>query len=67
VEALHRAEPNPAGGGGRKPLAEADPEVQRLLESMLEETTAGDAMSLLKWTGKSTRALAAELTRQDIR
>ena len=36
----------------------------RLLERILEETTAGDPMSLLKWTGKSTRALAAELTRQ---
>ena len=28
-------------GGGRKPLTEADPEVQRLLERILEETTAG--------------------------
>jgi hypothetical protein len=51
-------------GGGRKPLLEADPKVQRLLEHILEETTAGDPMSLLKWTGKSTRTLAAELTRQ---
>jgi hypothetical protein len=51
-------------GGGRKPLLEADPRVQRLLEHILEETTAGDPMSLLKWTGKSTRTLAAELTRQ---
>ena len=51
-------------GGGRNALAETDPEVPRLLERILEETTAGDLMSLLKWAGKSTRALAAELTRQ---
>jgi Rhodopirellula transposase DDE domain len=51
-------------GGGRKPLLEADPKVQRLLKHILEETTAGDPMSLLKWTGKSTRTLAEELTRQ---
>jgi len=31
---------------------------------MLEETTAGDPMSLLKWTTKSTRGLAEELTRR---
>jgi hypothetical protein len=36
----------------------------RLLEQMLEETTAGDPMSLLKWTGKSTRTIAQELTRR---
>ena len=51
-------------GGGRKPLAVADPEMARRLRRILEENTAGDPMSLLKWTGKSTRTLAAELTRQ---
>jgi len=51
-------------GGGRKPVATADPEITRLLRRILEETTAGDPMSLLKWTGKSTRTMAAELTRQ---
>jgi hypothetical protein len=51
-------------GGGRKPVATADPKILRLLRRILEETTAGDPMSLLKWTGKSTRTIAAELTRQ---
>lgn len=51
-------------GGGRKSAAIADPEISRLLRHILEETTAGDPMSLLKWTGKSTRTMAAELTRQ---
>lgn len=51
-------------GGGRKRLVVADPEIPRLLQRILEETTAGDPMSLLKWTGKSTRTLATELTRQ---
>lgn len=62
--------PSPPGqrirrpGGGRKALSAADPEIPRLLERILEETTAGDPMSLLKWTGKSTRTMAEELTRR---
>jgi hypothetical protein len=51
-------------GGGRKPLEVADPEVARRLRRVLDETTAGNPMSLLKWTGKSTRTMAAELSRQ---
>jgi hypothetical protein len=51
-------------GGGRKSVAVADPKIPRLLQRIVEETTAGDPMSLLKWTGKSTRTMAAELTRQ---
>lgn len=51
-------------GGGRKRVEEVDPEIQRQLKRILEETTAGDPMSLLKWTSKSTRTMAEELTRQ---
>lgn len=51
-------------GGGRKALSTADPEIPQRLQRILEETTAGDPMSLLKWTGKSTRTLAEELTRR---
>ena len=51
-------------GGGRKALFVADPEIPPQLERILEETTAGDPMSLLKWTGKSTRTIAEELTRR---
>ena len=63
-----RWQPAPSGqrirrpGGGRQSLSAADPEMVRLLEQLLEETTAGDPMSLLKWTGKSTRTMAQELT-----
>lgn len=62
--------PSPPGqrirrtGAGRKALSAADPEIPQLLERILQESTAGDPMSLLKWTGKSTRTIAAELTRQ---
>jgi len=41
-----------------------DPALLRELGCILEETTAGDPMSLLKWTTKSTRAIAEELTRR---
>ena len=50
-------------GGGRKKVERGDPGVRDLLEKILEETTAGDPMSLLRWTSKSTRTMAEELTR----
>src|SRR5260370_14069865 len=50
-------------GGGRKRLEESDPGVQAALERIMEETTAGDPMSLLRWTNKSTVRIAEELTR----
>ena len=50
-------------GGGRKKVEPADPAVRDLLRKILEETTAGDPMSLLRWTSKSTRTMAEELTR----
>src|ERR1700694_5974499 len=50
-------------GGGRKKVEEADPKLSRKLRGIVEETTAGDPMSPLKWTSKSTRTLAEELTR----
>ena len=48
-------------GGGRKKVEELDPELRRQLIRIVEETTAGDPMSLLKWTSKSTRAIADQL------
>jgi hypothetical protein len=51
-------------GGGRKKMEEADPELPILLGKILEETSAGDPMSALRWTNKSTEAIADELTRQ---
>src|SRR5450756_2903633 len=46
-----------APGGGRKKVEEADPALQRRLKAIVEETTAGDPMSPLKWTSKSTLSL----------
>ena len=51
-------------GGGRKKVEEADPGLQVQLGKILEETSAGDPMSALRWTNKSAEAMAAELTRQ---
>jgi len=51
-------------GGGRKPLTQTDPGLWSALESLVEPTTRGDPESPLRWTCKSTRRLAEELTRQ---
>lgn len=51
-------------GGGRKRLEHEDPQLTQALERIMEENTAGDPMSLLLWTNKSTRTIAEELGRQ---
>ena len=51
-------------GGGRKKVEETDPGILTELSKILEESSAGDPMSELRWTNKSTEAMAAELTRQ---
>jgi len=51
-------------GAGRKRIEESDPEIQQLMVGIVEETTAGDPMSLLRWTSKSTRTIAEELARR---
>ncbi len=48
-------------GGGRKRLANLDPALVKDLTHIMDENTAGDPMSLLKWTGKSTRNIADEM------
>jgi len=50
-------------GGGRHRVEDVDPAVRRELQHILQETIAGDPMSSLKWTHKSTRTIATELTR----
>ena len=50
-------------GGGRKKVEQAHAALSKKLKEIVEETTAGDPMSPLKWTSKSTRTIAAELTR----
>jgi len=52
-------------GGGRRPLAETDPDLLAALESLIEPTTRGDPESPLRWTCKSIRNLADELTREN--
>lgn len=51
-----------APGGGRKRLAETDPELAVALKALVDPETRGDPMSLLVWTTKSTRNLAGALT-----
>lgn len=50
-------------GGGRKGILSYDPEIAEQLESLIDPVTRGDPESPLRWTCKSTRRLADELTR----
>jgi hypothetical protein len=50
-------------GGGRKRVDESDPHIKRVLRRLVEANTAGDPMSYLLWTNKSTRTLTEELAR----
>ena len=58
------AGPGAPPGGGRKRLADLDPGLRPALLALVEPDERGDPMSPLRWTTKSLRALAAELTRQ---
>ena len=49
-------------GGGRPLLVDSDPGLLAALEGLIEPTTRGDPESPLRWTCKSTRRLADELT-----
>lgn len=49
-------------GGGRKKLTQTDPSLLAALEALVEPATRGDPTSPLRWTCKSTRRLAEELT-----
>jgi hypothetical protein len=51
-------------GAGRKKITEHDPRLVVALERLIEPDTRGDPEAPLRWTCKSTRALAAKLTRQ---
>ena len=50
-------------GGGRKKAADLDPDLRPALMALVEPDVRGDPMSPLRWTTRSTRTLAAELTR----
>ncbi len=51
-------------GGGRKRAADLDPGLVPALLALVEPDERGDPASPLRWTTKSTRKLAAELTGQ---
>ena len=48
-------------GGGRKKAVVRDATLKKDLENIMNESTEGDPMSCLKWTYKSTYAIAEEL------
>jgi len=48
-------------GGGRKKIIDKNPNIKKEIEDILEENTAGDPMSKLKWTNKSTYTIAGGL------
>jgi DDE family transposase len=51
-------------GAGRPAVTRRDPGLLERLEGLVEPLARGDPESPLRWTSKSTRALAAELTAQ---
>ena len=51
-------------GGGRKKKSEQDDKLIRAIETILNENTIGNPMSILKWTCKSSRSIASELTKK---
>jgi len=54
-------------GGGRKRFEQQHPEFPHALDRLVAPSTRGDPESVLRWTCKSTRRLAAELARQRVR
>jgi hypothetical protein len=52
-----------AAGAGRKRVDETAPHIKRVVRRLVEASTAGDPMSYLLWTNKSTRTLTEELAR----
>jgi hypothetical protein len=51
-------------GGGRARIEETSPGIVEALETLVDPVTRGDPESPLRWTSKSTRKLAAELSTQ---
>jgi hypothetical protein len=51
-------------GAGRRALTDTDPGLLDALDALVEPETRGDPMTRLRWTTRSTRALADELGRQ---
>lgn len=54
-------------GAGRPMLEAVNPAIKAELEASVDSSTRGDPESPLRWTCKSTRAIAAELTAKGLR
>ena len=52
------------GGAGRKRITVSDPRMVTALEGVIDENTRGDPESPLRWTCKSTRTIATQLSRR---
>lgn len=53
-------------GAGRKPIETTNPRVSIVLDTLLEDATAGDPMTGLLWTHRSTRTLARAMRAKGI-
>jgi hypothetical protein len=53
-----------SAGGGRSRIEETTPSIVEALETLVDPVTRDDPESPLRWTSKSTRTLAAELSTQ---
>lgn len=53
-------------GAGRKCKEEENPKLVQALDMLVDPVTRGDPESPLRWTCKSTRTLASELTKQGL-
>ena len=51
-------------GAGRHSLVDVDPSLPIILESLVEPLSRGDPQSPLRWTCKSTRKIAAEISKR---
>jgi transposase len=51
-------------GAGRPTVECLDPDIEKALENLVQDTTRGDPESPLLWTCKSTRMLSEELTKE---
>ena len=49
-------------GGGRKKVISNETKIKKDIEKILNETTSGDPMSLMKWTSKSVRKMEEQLS-----
>ena len=60
-ERVERPEKLRAEGGGRKKVELKDQKIIDDLESIMDENTAGDPMSFIRWSSRSTRKISNEL------